>query len=198
MPIIFTGMPIITTTIMALAKPHKIVGAVPTVTTRGTGPHPRAGELWQGLRIGITLNTVPVVAERVYGYLGNSTTLMADADYNLGDVFGLLVAWAASIAPKRAPSGRFTSGRRGSLILAAFANAVVLLVTSGGRLGVHTTLEGSGADHRRHHDGCCGGRDIDERRDGTALRKRSQGRPQRSRRVPAHGRDAAVSAVLIL
>jgi cobalt-zinc-cadmium efflux system protein len=81
--------------------------------------------------IGITLNTALVVAEAVYGYLANSTALMADAGHNLSDVFGLLVAWAASIASQRAPSGRFTYGLRGSSILAALANAVLLLVATG-------------------------------------------------------------------
>lgn len=81
--------------------------------------------------IGISLNTALVVAEAVYGYLGNSTALMADAGHNLSDVFGLLVAWGASIASKRAPSGRFTYGLRGSSILAALANAVFLLVATG-------------------------------------------------------------------
>ncbi len=57
--------------------------------------------------------------------------LLADAGHNLSDVFGLLVAWAASIASKRAPSGRFTYGLRGSSILAALANAVFLLVATG-------------------------------------------------------------------
>lgn len=56
---------------------------------------------------------------------------MADAGHNLSDVFGLLVAWAASIASKRAPSGRFTYGLRGSSILAALLNAVFLLVATG-------------------------------------------------------------------
>lgn len=81
--------------------------------------------------IGITLNTALVVAEAVYGYLGHSTALMADAGHNLSDVFGLLVAWAISVASKRAPSGRFTYGLRGSSILAALANAVFLLVATG-------------------------------------------------------------------
>lgn len=39
----------------------------------------------------ITLNTALVVAEAVYGYLGNSTALMADAGDNLSDVFGMPV-----------------------------------------------------------------------------------------------------------
>ncbi|MBR0953117.1 cation diffusion facilitator family transporter [Bradyrhizobium canariense] len=81
--------------------------------------------------IGITLNTVLVVAEAVYGYIGNSTALLADAGHNLSDVLGLVVAWGASIAARRAPSGRFTYGFRASTILAALANAVFLLVATG-------------------------------------------------------------------
>ncbi|WP_339032493.1 cation diffusion facilitator family transporter [Bradyrhizobium symbiodeficiens] len=81
--------------------------------------------------IGIALNTALVVAEAIYGYLGNSTALLADAGHNLSDVLGLVVAWAASIAARRAPSGRFTYGFRASTILAALANAVFLLVATG-------------------------------------------------------------------
>ncbi|WP_018320124.1 cation diffusion facilitator family transporter [Bradyrhizobium sp. WSM2793] len=81
--------------------------------------------------LGITLNTALVVAEAVYGYLGNSTALLADAGHNLSDVLGLVVAWGASIAARRAPSGRFTYGFRASTILAALANAVFLLVATG-------------------------------------------------------------------
>jgi cobalt-zinc-cadmium efflux system protein len=81
--------------------------------------------------IGITLNTALVVAEAVYGYIGNSTALLADAGHNLSDVLGLIMAWGASIAARRAPSGRFTYGLRASTILAALANAVFLLVATG-------------------------------------------------------------------
>lgn len=81
--------------------------------------------------IGISLNTALVVAEAVYGYIGNSTALLADAGHNLSDVLGLVVAWGASIAARRAPSGRFTYGLRASTILSALANAVFLLVATG-------------------------------------------------------------------
>ncbi|MCK1359901.1 cation diffusion facilitator family transporter [Bradyrhizobium sp. 199] len=81
--------------------------------------------------IGISLNTALVVAEAVCGYIGNSTALLADAGHNLSDVLGLVVAWGASIAARRAPSGRFTYGFRASTILAALANAVFLLVATG-------------------------------------------------------------------
>jgi cobalt-zinc-cadmium efflux system protein len=81
--------------------------------------------------IGIALNTALVAAQGIYGYIGNSTALLADAGHNLSDVLGLVVAWGASIAAQRAPSGRFTYGLRASTILAALTNAVFLLVATG-------------------------------------------------------------------
>ncbi|MBX9650254.1 MAG: cation diffusion facilitator family transporter [Xanthobacteraceae bacterium] len=98
----------------------------------GGGGHVHApASFGKAFAIGIALNTALVMAEAVYGYLGNSTALMADAGHNLSDVFGLLVAWGASVVSKRPPSGRFTYGLRGSSILAALANAVFLLVATG-------------------------------------------------------------------
>ena len=81
--------------------------------------------------IGISLNVALVLAEAIFGYIGNSTALLADAGHNLSDVLGLLVAWGASVASKQAPTGRFTYGFRGSSILAALANAIFLLVATG-------------------------------------------------------------------
>jgi cobalt-zinc-cadmium efflux system protein len=81
--------------------------------------------------IGITLNVGFVVAEAVFGFLSNSTALLADAGHNLSDVFGLLIAWIAASLAKRAPRGRFTYGLRGSTILAALFNGVFLLVAVG-------------------------------------------------------------------
>ncbi|MET3966698.1 MULTISPECIES: cation diffusion facilitator family transporter [Bradyrhizobium] len=99
----------------------------------GSGhPHVHApANFGTAFAIGISLNTALVVAEAIYGYIGNSTALLADAGHNLSDVLGLVVAWCASIAARRAPSGRFTYGFRASTILAALANAVFLLVATG-------------------------------------------------------------------
>jgi cobalt-zinc-cadmium efflux system protein len=82
--------------------------------------------------IGIALNAVFVVCEVVFGILGNSVALLADAGHNLSDVLSLLVAWGASVLVKRAPTARFTYGLRGTSILAALFNAVFLLVVIGG------------------------------------------------------------------
>ena len=82
--------------------------------------------------IGIALNTGFVGVEALYGVLSNSMALLADAGHNLSDVLGLAVAWLAHSLGKRPPSERFTYGLRGSTILAALFNAVLLLVTVGG------------------------------------------------------------------
>lgn len=82
--------------------------------------------------IGALLNIGFVAAEVVYGLLGHSVALLADAGHNLGDVLGLLVAWSATILSKRRPSARYTYGLGSSSVLAALFNAVVLLVITGG------------------------------------------------------------------
>ena len=81
--------------------------------------------------IGISLNTIFVIVEGIFGYISNSMSLVADAGHNLSDVLGLSVAWIAVILSKRAPSPRFTYGLRGSSILASLFNAVFLLVAVG-------------------------------------------------------------------
>ena len=82
--------------------------------------------------IGIALNLGFVVVEALYGLIGNSVSLLADAGHNLSDVLGLGAAWLGSVLARRAPTARFTYGLRGSSILAALFNAVFLLVTVGG------------------------------------------------------------------
>lgn len=82
--------------------------------------------------IGVCLNTAFVIVEAIFGVIGNSTALLADAAHNLSDVLGLLVAWAAVGLSRRPPTARFTYGLRGSSILAALFNAMILLVAVGG------------------------------------------------------------------
>ena len=81
--------------------------------------------------IGIGLNLLFVVAEAVYGWVGHSVALLADAGHNFADVLGLLLAFLASGLSKRLPSPRFTYGFKGTSILAALLNAVLLLVSVG-------------------------------------------------------------------
>jgi len=81
--------------------------------------------------IGTVLNVGFVIVEITFGFLSNSMALLADAGHNLSDVFGLLMAWGAATVAKRAPSARFTYGLRSSSILAALANAILLLIAVG-------------------------------------------------------------------
>jgi len=81
--------------------------------------------------VGAILNVGFVGVELFYGLLSNSNALVADAAHNLGDVLGLLMAWFASALARRAPSDTHTYGMRRGTILAALANAVLLLVAVG-------------------------------------------------------------------
>ena len=103
----------------------------------GGGGHGHAGhshaptDFGMAFAIGIVLNTVFVVVEATYGWLSGSMALIADAGHNLSDVLSLLLAWGASVLAKRAPTERFTYGFKNSTILAALANAMLLLVAIG-------------------------------------------------------------------
>ena len=95
------------------------------------GHHHAPANFGKAFAIGIFLNSAFVVIEAVYGFVGNSMALLADAGHNLSDVLSLIVAWVALELSKRPPSERYTYGMRGSSILAALFNAVFLLVTVG-------------------------------------------------------------------
>lgn len=81
--------------------------------------------------LGIGLNILFVIAEVIFGLVGNSTALLADAGHNLSDVLGLVVAWVAAALSRRAPTTRFTYGLRSTSILAALFNAMFLLAAVG-------------------------------------------------------------------
>lgn len=81
--------------------------------------------------IGIALNSAFVGVEAVYGWISGSMALIADAGHNLSDVLSLLLAWGAAALARLAPTNRFTYGFKNTTILAALANAMLLLVAIG-------------------------------------------------------------------
>jgi cobalt-zinc-cadmium efflux system protein len=91
----------------------------------GPGPAER------GFATGITLNLGFVLLEVAAGLLAGSMALLADAAHNLSDVLGLLLAWGAVRLARRRPGGRRTYGWHRGTILAALANAMLLLVAVG-------------------------------------------------------------------
>jgi cobalt-zinc-cadmium efflux system protein len=88
-------------------------------------------DLGRAFLVGIALNLAFVVIEAVFGVVAHSTALLADAAHNLSDVLGLAMAWGAATLARRAPSNHHTYGFRRSTVLAALANAVLLLAAVG-------------------------------------------------------------------
>jgi cobalt-zinc-cadmium efflux system protein len=82
--------------------------------------------------IGIALNAIIVAVQVYFGIVANSLALLSDAVHNLSDVLSLVLAFAGAILARRAPSARYTYGLRRASILAALANAGLLLVAIGG------------------------------------------------------------------
>ena len=97
----------------------------------GHGHHHAPASFGRTFAIGILLNAGFVVVEGGYGIATGSMALLADAGHNLSDVLGLVIAWAATVLAARPASGRFTYGFKSSSILAALANAALLLIAVG-------------------------------------------------------------------
>jgi cobalt-zinc-cadmium efflux system protein len=81
--------------------------------------------------IGIALNAAFVVVEAGYGFAAGSMALIADAGHNLTDVLGLVVAWLGAWLSRKPPSRRYTYGLRGTSILAALFNGMLLMLAVG-------------------------------------------------------------------
>jgi cobalt-zinc-cadmium efflux system protein len=81
--------------------------------------------------IGIALNIVFVAIEAYFGWRIDSLALLADAGHNLSDVIGLVLAWGGALAGRLRPDARHTYGWKRAGILAAFINALLLLVAMG-------------------------------------------------------------------
>jgi cobalt-zinc-cadmium efflux system protein len=83
------------------------------------------------MAMAVALNLIFVAIEGGFGFLSNSVALIADAGHNLSDVLGLVCAWTALFLGRRPPGARFTYGLGRSSVLAALANAVLLLLACG-------------------------------------------------------------------
>lgn len=99
--------------------------------SHGHAHHHGPASFDRAFALGIALNIGFVIVEAGFGFAVHSVALLADAGHNLSDVLGLAVAWGGTALARRAPSKRFTYGLRGSSILAALLNALLLLVALG-------------------------------------------------------------------
>ena len=84
--------------------------------------------------IAIGLNLTFVLIEAAAGFVSNSTALLSDATHNLSDVLGLALAGGAAWLARRSTGQQRTYGFSKATILAALANALVLMIACGGLL----------------------------------------------------------------
>ncbi len=90
--------------------------------------HPRLGA---GVLAGSIAATLGLVAtELVGGYLGHSLALVSDAVHNLSDVPTLAISWLALRWTERPADSERTYGYHRAGILAAFANAILLVLVA--------------------------------------------------------------------
>lgn len=84
--------------------------------------------------IAIALNLTFVIVEAAAGFFANSTALLSDATHNLSDVLGLALAGGAAWLARQNAGQQRTYGFSKATILAALANALVLMIACGGLL----------------------------------------------------------------
>jgi cobalt-zinc-cadmium efflux system protein len=82
--------------------------------------------------IAIGLNLAFVAIEFTAGFFANSTALFSDAAHNLSDVLGLALAGGAVWLAKQKSGAKRTYGFSKATVLAALANALVLIAACGG------------------------------------------------------------------
>jgi cobalt-zinc-cadmium efflux system protein len=80
--------------------------------------------------IAVSLTLIYTGAEVVYGLIAQSMSLLADAAHNLGDVLGLILSWIANWLLTFPARKRYSYGFKRTTIIAALANAFILVATS--------------------------------------------------------------------
>ncbi|WP_019218085.1 cation diffusion facilitator family transporter [Legionella tunisiensis] len=95
------------------------------------GHHHSVPHFNRAFLIAIIANGLFVIFQIIFAYIANSTSLLADAMHNLGDVLSLILAWIANGLLKRIPTAYTTYGMKKTSILAALANGVLLVFTCG-------------------------------------------------------------------
>ena len=78
----------------------------------------------------VAATAVLVVAELLGGYLGHSISLVSDALHNLSDIPTMLISWFALRWATRPADHERTYGYQRAGVLAAFTNAILLIVVA--------------------------------------------------------------------
>lgn len=92
--------------------------------------HGEPRSLNSAFAIAVSATLLYTIAEVGYAFYADSMSLLADAVHNLGDVLGLVLAWIANWLLSFPPRKRYSYGFKRTTILAALANAFILVGTS--------------------------------------------------------------------
>jgi cobalt-zinc-cadmium efflux system protein len=93
--------------------------------------HALPGQMKTVLAWSMLVTIALVVVELVGGYLGRSIALISDAVHNLTDVPTLVISWLALRWAEKPPTSEKTYGYHRAGILAAFVNALLLMLVAG-------------------------------------------------------------------
>ena len=84
----------------------------------------------RNLIISIILNSIITVSQIIGGLISGSLSLLSDALHNFSDVLSLVVSYIANLLSKKPSSTNKTFGYKRAEIIAAFVNAVTLMVVA--------------------------------------------------------------------
>lgn len=82
------------------------------------------------LRISLLLTLAYIVATIIAGFKAHSLALLSEAGHNVSDFLALLLSWVAVYVASRPPSVTKTYGYHRAGVLAAFVNAVTLVIVA--------------------------------------------------------------------
>ncbi len=92
--------------------------------------HSHARSFNSAFAIAISVTLLYTLTEAGYAFYAHSLSLLADAVHNLGDILGLGLAWLANWLLSFPARKRYSYGFRRTTIIAALANAFILVSTS--------------------------------------------------------------------
>lgn len=91
---------------------------------------PTSRSIGKAFAIAVIVNLLFTILEVVFALSAHSSSLLADAGHNFGDVFGLGLAWLAHWLLNCKPKEKYSYGYKRATIISAFINAVILIATS--------------------------------------------------------------------
>ena len=96
----------------------------------GNHPHTHTNIATGVLAGAVAATAVLVAAELLGGYLGHSISLVSDALHNLSDIPTMLISWLALRLAARPADHERTFGYQRAGVLAAFTNAILLILVA--------------------------------------------------------------------